>query len=136
MATESATRRPAARDAGRAPRLQRFVALAAIGAGASLAPFGAAPALAADDPYVVKIVARDGIYTPPNIEVPANTRIKIMITNEGKEPMEFESLPLKIEKVLAPGASSSVVIQRLKPGQYPFWDEFHPDNSKGFIIAK
>jgi hypothetical protein len=50
--------------------------------------------------------------------------------------MEFESLPLKIEKVLGPGATSSVVINPLKPGEYPFYDEFHPDTSKGRIIAK
>ena len=113
--------------AGRAHlRLRGFVVLAAFAAGAAFA----------DDPFKVKLVARDGIYTPPNIEVPAGVRIKIEISNEGKEPMEFESLPLKIEKVLAPGASSSVVINKLKPGQYPFWDEFHPDHSKGFIIAK
>ncbi|MBS0321273.1 MAG: cupredoxin domain-containing protein [Proteobacteria bacterium] len=107
--------------------MRGFIAVAALAAGT---------ALAADEPFVVKIVARDGLYTPPNLEVPAGVRIKVMISNEGKEPMEFESLPLKIEKVLAPGASSSVVINKLKPGQYPFWDEFHPDTSKGFIIAK
>ena len=42
----------------------------------------------------------------------------------------------KIEKVLGPGASSSVVINPLKPGEYPFFDEFHPQTSKGRIVAK
>jgi hypothetical protein len=109
------------------------VALFALAIGVALT---SGMARAADEPFAISIVARDGIYTPPNLEVPAGVRIKIMIRNEGKEPMEFESLPLKIEKVLAPGASSSVVINKLKPGQYPFWDEFHPDTSKGFIVAK
>ena len=96
----------------------------------------AAPIAGAEDVVKVKIVARDGVFTPPNLEVPAGKRIKIEIANEGRTPMEFESLPLKVEKVLGPGASSSVVINPLKPGEYPFFDDFHPDTSKGRIIAR
>ncbi len=129
MATERFGRTTGARRHATAwpRRLRGFVALAA---------FVAVGAVLADAPFVVQIVARDGHFAPPNLEVPAGVRIKITISNEGKEPIEFESLPLKIEKVLAPGATSSVVINKLKPGQYPFWDEFHPDTSKGFIVAK
>ena len=92
--------------------------------------------LAADEPVVFRLVARDGRFTPPNLEVPAGRRIKIEIANEGATPIEFESLPLRQEKVLGPGARSSVVINPLKPGSYPFFDEFHPDTSKGTIVAK
>lgn len=105
-------------------------------AGVVAVALGAPAALAADDVVTVKIVARDGVFTPPNLEVPAGKRIKIEIANEGRTPMEFESLPLKIEKVLGPGAKSSVVVNPLKPGEYPFFDEFHPGTSKGRIIAK
>lgn len=83
-----------------------------------------------------KLVAKDGRFYPPNLEVPAGKRIKIEISNEGTTTIEFESLPLKQEKVLAPGAKSSVVINPLKPGEYPFFDEFHPDTSRGKITAK
>ena len=107
----------------------------AIVAGATAFVLGMPPALA-DDVVKVKLVARDGLFTPPNLEVPAGRRIKIEIANEGRTPMEFESLPLKVEKVLGPGASSSVVINPLKPGEYPFFDDFHPDTSKGRIIAR
>jgi plastocyanin len=96
----------------------------------------AAPIAAADDVVKVRIVARDGVFTPSNVDVPAGKRIKIEIANEGRTPMEFESLPLKVEKVLGPGASSSVVINPLKPGEYPFFDDFHPDTSKGRIVAR
>jgi len=95
-----------------------------------------APVAAAQDVVQFKLVAKDGRFTPPNLEVPAGKRIKIEISNEGTAPIEFESLPLKQEKVLAPGATSSVVINPLKPGEYPFFDEFHPDTSKGRIVAK
>ena len=106
---------------------------------ATLAAFlAAAPtaALAADDPVLFRLVAKDGRFAPPNLEVPAGRRIKIEIVNDGTTPIEFESLPLKQEKVLGPGARSSVVIHPLKPGSYPFFDEFHPDTSRGVIVAK
>ena len=106
---------------------------------ATLAAFlAAAPtaALAADDPVLFRLVAKDGRFAPPNLEVPAGRRIKIEIVNDGTTPIEFESLPLKQEKVLGPGARSSVLIHPLKPGSYPFFDEFHPDTSRGVIVAK
>ena len=90
----------------------------------------------AQEVVLFKLVAKDGRFHPPNLEVPAGKRIKIEISNEGTTPIEFESLPLKQEKVLAPGAKSSVVINPLKPGEYPFFDEFHPDTSRGRIIAR
>ncbi|MEP7062683.1 MAG: cupredoxin domain-containing protein [Betaproteobacteria bacterium] len=95
-----------------------------------------APAAMADDVVKFTLVARDGFFRPPNLDVPAGKRIKIEIVNDGRTPIEFESLPLKVEKVLAPGATSSVVINPLKPGEYPFFDEFHPNTSRGLIIAR
>ena len=90
----------------------------------------------ADDVAKLTIVARDGFFRPPNLEVPAGKRIKIEIVNDGRTPIEFESLPLKVEKVLAPGATSSVVINPLKPGEYPFFDEFNLQLPEGGILAK
>ena len=90
----------------------------------------------AQEVVLFKLVAKDARFYPPNLEVSAGKRIKIEISNEGATPIEFESRPLKQEKVLAPGAKSSVVINPLKPGEYPFFDEFHPDTARGKIIAK
>lgn len=111
------------------PTLSMFAAAVLF----ALAPLAA---LAADEPAVFRLVAKDGRFTPPDLEVPAGKRIRIEIVNEGATPIEFESLPLKQEKVLGPGARSFVVINPLKPGTYPFFDEFHPDTSKGRIVAK
>ena len=82
------------------------------------------------------LVAKDGQREPSTMAVPAGVRFKIVIRNEGREPIEFESLQLRKEKVLAPGARSFVVIAPLKPGEYDYFDEFHPDTSKGRIVAK
>ena len=92
------------------------------------------PALA-DDP-TFKIDLKDGVITPLEIEVPANTRSRLEVSNTGTTPAEFESVELKKEKVLAPGNSSVVVIRNLDPGSYEFFDEFHIDQPHGKIIAK
>jgi hypothetical protein len=90
----------------------------------------------AEELVVYKLVVRDGVFEPLKIEVPAGKRFKIEISNEGRSPIEFESRDLKQEKVLASGAKSSVVINGLKPGDYVFFDEHHPDTPKGQIVAK
>src|SRR5690242_4866998 len=62
----------------------------------------ASQALAADE-ATFKLVARDGVFTPALIEVPAGKRVRLEVTNEGKTPVEFESRDLKQEKVIPPG---------------------------------
>ena len=56
------------------------------------------------------VVIKDGHIIPARLEVPAGKKIKLAIKNEGPGPCEFENLDLRVEKVLAPGASSFVVI--------------------------
>ena len=89
----------------------------------------------AQDVVVVSIVVKNGKFEPSVLEVPAGKRIKIEVSNESTSPIEFESKALKFEKVLAPGAKSSVVVNPLKPGEYGFFDEFHPE-ATGKIVAK
>jgi hypothetical protein len=68
--------------------------------------------------------------------VPAGKRFKIEVSNEGKTPIEFDSKDLKQEKVVAPGAKTSLLINPLKPGEYKFVDEFHEATAKGTVVAK
>lgn len=79
---------------------------------------------------------RDGHFTPATLQVAAGQRFKIIVHNLGQGPVEFESTPLRIEKVLSPGVSSFVVIHPLKPGSYGFFDEFHPELPPGVIEAR
>ncbi|MCD6679043.1 MAG: cupredoxin domain-containing protein [Burkholderiaceae bacterium] len=101
------------------------LALAAGGGSASAAETATYP-----------VVVRDGRIEPARLEVPAGVKIKLTIRNEGPGPCEFENLDLRVEKVLASGASSFVVIHPLRPGSYRFFDEFHPDTSEMVLIAK
>jgi hypothetical protein len=100
---------------------------------AALVP--AAPACAADMP-TFSLVIRDGRFVPAEIHVPANTKFRLLIKNEGPGAEEFESIELRKEKVLAPGASSFLIFQPMKPGTYKFFGEFHPATAQGSIVAK
>lgn len=95
----------------------------------------AAPARAGDMP-TFNLLIRAGHFVPATIEVPANTKFRLLIRNEGPGAEEFESIELRKEKVLAPGASSFLVFQPLKPGSYKFFGDFHPETAQGRFIAK
>lgn len=89
----------------------------------------------AEDMPSYELLIRDGRFIPETIEVPAKTRFRLRIRNEGPGAEEFESIELKKEKVLAPGAQSFLVFAPLKPGTYKFFGEFHPDTAQGRIVA-
>lgn len=82
------------------------------------------------------LVMRAGRFIPETIEVPANTKFRLQLKNEGPGAEEFESIELRKEKVLAPGASSFLIFQPLKPGTYKFFGEFHPETAQGRFVAK
>jgi len=102
-----------------------------------LAAFSPAEVAHADEAMpVFSIKALGGILEPAIIEVPAGIRFKIEIENEGSDPVEFENIELHLEKVLAGGAKSYVVINGLNPGTYTFFDDFHPNTGKVQVVVK
>lgn len=92
-------------------------------------------ALANEDP-VFRIEFKDGVVAPQRLDVPANRRFSLELLNLGQTPAEFESRELRKEKVLAPGTSSVLVIRTLEPGEYDFFDDFHPDAPSAVLVAK
>lgn len=106
-----------------------FVGLALTAA--LLAPFAAQ----ADMP-TFEVVAENGRFTPETIEVPANTRFRLRLTNRNAGPEEFETTSPFKELVVGPGVTRTTIFPPLKPGTYPFFGEFHPDTAKGRFVAK
>jgi plastocyanin len=82
------------------------------------------------------LTARDGVFEPAVIEVPAGKRFRLQVSNQGKTAMEFESRELKQEKVIPPGGKATLTINALKAGEYKFVDEFHEKAGQGRIVAK
>lgn len=106
--------------------------LGLLAAGLLQAPLAAR----AQDMPSFHLLIKGGRFHPDTIEVPANTKFRLLIRNEGPGAEEFESIELRKEKVLAPGASSFLIFQPLKPGTYKFFGEFHPETAQGRIVAK
>ena len=109
---------------------------AIVGGGAAALLLACSGAGRTEDDPVFRIEFNDGVVTPRRLEVPANRRFKIELHNVGKTPAEFESLQLRKEKVLAPGAKSFIVIRTLDPGEYDFFDDFHPNAPPAVLVAK
>lgn len=116
---------------------QRFFPTAFFLAAALTLSMSVGPA-SAEELKTYDLELKDGVVTPNRLEVEAGTTFKIVIRNAGTKPAEFESLRLRKEKVLGPGVTSFVVIRRLSPGTYEFYDEFSidKDTAHGVIVAK
>jgi hypothetical protein len=114
--------------------MRNFVRYACLIIGVSSLLGAGKPVLAADEPTFA-IEFKDGTVTPTRVEVPAKTRFKLELKNSGKTPAEFETRSPKWEKVLAPGTKSSLIIRTLDPGEYEFFDDFHPQ-AMGMLVAK
>ena len=96
---------------------------------------GGAPLRAEEEPTFT-LEFRDGVVSPLRVEVPANTRFKLELRNTGGTPAEFESGELRKEKVVSPNSTAILVFRTLDPGEYAFFDDFHPDAPKAVIVAK
>ena len=112
-------------------RLSAAAALAAL-----IALAAPAAALGDDEGPTFQIVYKNGVIAPLRLEVPAKTRFRLAIRNEDDQPAEFESVELHKEKVLAPYSETIMVIRTLDPGEYQFFDDFHPGSTPAVLVAK
>ena len=88
----------------------------------------------ADDNFELSL--NEHKFTPSELTVPADKRIKLTIKNLDASAAEFESHNFKAEKVVPAGGEASLYIGQLKAGTYTFFDDFHEDQTKGTLIAK
>ncbi len=85
---------------------------------------------------VFKIEIKNHLFYPAELTVPSNTKIKLRIFNRDSTPEEFESYELNREKVIMGNSQTVIFIGPLKPGEYPYFGEFHPKTAQGKIIAQ
>jgi plastocyanin len=112
----------------RLARLTGVLFAAALGA--------AVPLAVAQEVVDLKVVATGGKFEPAELTAPAGKRIRIEVRNDEKKAIEFESKPLKVEKVVAPGATATIGVAPLKAGEYVFVDEFNEKNARGKLVVK
>jgi len=106
--------------------------------GLGLAPVVAlaAPAHAADEPAKVTLTLKDHRFSPAEPTAPAGKPIVIEVTNLDSTPSEFESKPLRVEKVVPAGGKVTVQVRPLSPGRYRFFDDYHEATAEGFLVTK
>lgn len=102
---------------------------------ASLALVFCGAAAAADVPEFV-LVIKNHAYEPSELKVPANTKIKIRVTNEDSTPEEFESTDFNRESVVLPNHTIVVFVGPLRAGTYGFFGDFHRDTAQGRLIVE
>jgi len=101
----------------------------------ALLVFAVAGSASAADPEFL-LVIRDHRFTPAEIVVPANARVKLVVDNQDATPEEFDSHALNREKVI-PGRSQAVIfVGPLAPGRYPFMGEFNAATAQGAVVAE
>jgi len=83
-----------------------------------------------------KLTIKDHKFSPAELTVPANKKVKLVIENKDSTPEEFESKELKREKVIPGNSTGSVTVGPLKPGRYPFFGEFNPKTAQGVLVVQ
>jgi plastocyanin len=82
------------------------------------------------------LIIKDHQFQPSEIEIPAGTKIALIVENHDPTPEEFESTELRREKVVPGGEQITVYVGPLKPGRYEFFGDFNPQTARGHIVAK
>tara|TARA_R110000803_G_scaffold85827_1_gene152173 strand:+ start:40581 stop:41045 length:465 start_codon:yes stop_codon:yes gene_type:complete len=83
-----------------------------------------------------QLILKNHLFYPAEIEIPANTKVKLIIHNQDQTPEEFDSFDLNREKVIFPHKKAVIFIGPLLPGRYEFFGEFNPNSAQGAIIVK
>ncbi len=83
----------------------------------------------------IAISVKDHRFQPSQISAPANRPISIRVKNLDATPMEFESVSLRVEKVIASGSEGVVNVRALAPGRYEFFDDFHQE-TQGVLVVE
>jgi plastocyanin len=84
----------------------------------------------------VTLTIKNHKFAPAEIHVRANAPSEFLIVNQDASVEEFDSVSLKVEKVVSGNDQGTVRIRPLAPGKYPFMGEFHSDTAQGVVVAE
>lgn len=86
--------------------------------------------------YEAKLAIKDHKFDPAVLNVPANTKIKLLVENQDATPEEFESNDLNREKVVTGKNTITVLLGPLDAGKYHFFGDFHQETAQGDLVVK
>jgi Cupredoxin-like domain len=98
--------------------------------------FGSLPGGAFAAEPTISLTLKDHKFTPQDVTIPAETRVRLLVKNLDATPAEFESDDFKAEKIVPTGKEVTIFIGPLKAGSYEFHDEYHEAESKSRLIVQ
>jgi len=110
----------------------RLYSLIAVISAIFLVSAGAAMANVAE--YVLEI--KDHKFSPAEIKIPQNEKVKLIVKNLDSSAEEFESYDLDREKIIKGGKQATIFIGPLKAGKYEFFGEFNPKTARGYVVVE
>lgn len=87
-------------------------------------------------PQEFHITLKDHVFTPSQITIPANTKVKLIIHNQDDSIEEFDSFDLNREKVIFPNKKGRIFIGPLPAGRYEYFGEYFPKTARGIVIVE
>jgi hypothetical protein len=99
------------------------------------ATFASGTGARAQEAAAVAISVKNHHFQPAEVHAPANRRLALTVKNLDTAAMEFESVSLRVEKVIAAGSEGVVNIRSLAPGRYEFFDDFHQE-TRGTLVVQ
>jgi hypothetical protein len=83
----------------------------------------------------VSISVKNHRFQPAQIQAPARVPIELHVKNLDPTPMEFESVSLRVEKVVAGNSEGIIRLRPLEPGSYNYFDDFN-QQTNGTLVVK
>ena len=105
-----------------------------VGIAMTLLLFVAAPARA-QQAADVSVSIKNHRFQPAEVHAPANVPIILRVKNLDATPMEFESVSLRVEKVVTGNSEGIIRLRPLAPGRYNFFDDFN-QQANGVLVVK
>ncbi len=84
----------------------------------------------------LRITIKDHKFSPAELIVPCDQKIKLVVENQDPTQEEFESYDLDREEVVDGNGKITVFIGPLKPGRYEYFGDFNQDTAQGTIVAQ
>ena len=104
-----------------------WIAVLALGQGGA--------ARAADVPQF-ELVIKNHSYQPAELQVPADTKFKLVVRNDDPTPEEFESTDFNRETLVLANHSVVIFVGPLRAGSYGFFGDFHRDTAQGRLLVR
>src|SRR5690348_18419295 len=93
------------------------------------------PPAAAAQEHSLSISVKNHQFQPAQLSAPANVPITLTVKNLDQTPMEFESVSLRVEKVVTGGGTGIIRLRPLSPGSFKFLEDFHQQTNGVIVVS-